>query len=352
MLTQDPSAAPRLADACLVVDALEPHVREELVGNLTSKELVNYTSVFDGSIAGAHGDQSRLEAVDRRYAWVKRNLKAKEELWGVFPPQWRVPQLLCMSLCRLTKTHLLEILDTAGPTDVQVLLQALHRTIEFEREMDEYFGAGGSGADDGGGDGSDEAGQEDDDEKDGASAGQVRAKYERMRKEKEVAEQRGGRALPMDSAAASLAKASFRGVISGSFEDHLGPYVELEERQLMDMLDTLVVEETWGKVSGLGGDAEVAGQSSSSMGGDGGGGGGGGGGSTVGGAGSSSSGEVLTSAGQVFLNIKKVFRRCSNLTRGKTLLALHAVFTRVLKAYASKLNTRAQSAGKFLNPIS
>jgi hypothetical protein len=36
----------------IAVDALEPHVREELVGNLTNKELMNYTSVFDSSIAG------------------------------------------------------------------------------------------------------------------------------------------------------------------------------------------------------------------------------------------------------------------------------------------------------------
>ena len=63
---------------------------------------------------GAHGDQSRLEAIDRRYAWIKRNLKAKEEMWGVFPPQWRVPQLLCMSLCKLTRTHMLIMLDTGG----------------------------------------------------------------------------------------------------------------------------------------------------------------------------------------------------------------------------------------------
>ena len=52
---------------------------------------------------------------------------------------------------------------------------------------------------------------------------------------------------------------------------------------------------------------------------------------------------MLSSAGQVFLNIKKVFKRCSNLTRGKTLLALHAVFTRVLTAYAAKLHLRAEA---------
>jgi len=222
-------------------------VREELVGNLTNKELMNYTSVFDGSIGGKAGDQSKLDAVDRRYAWVKRNLKAKEEMWGVFPPQWRVPQLLCMSLCKLTRTHLLEILDaTSGQQDVQILLQALHRTIEFEREMDEKFGVGAEGG--GGGVGGEaSAGDDDDGDEDGDSAGQVRAKYERRRKEKEVSEQRGGRALAMDSAVAAVAKATFRGVISGCFEDYLQSYVELEERQLMDLLDTLVAEETWGK---------------------------------------------------------------------------------------------------------
>ena len=327
VIEQDPGAAPRLADACLVVDALEPHVRDELVGNLTNKELMNYTSVFDGTIAGAHGDQSKLEAVDRRYVWIKRNLKAKEEMWGVFPPQWRVPQLLCMSLCKLTRTHLLEILDAGGGAhDVQTLLQALHRTIEFEREMDEHFGAGRDAS------GTAQASQperasEETEALDGASAGEVRAKYERMRKEKEVSEQRGGRALPMDSAAASLAKASFRGVISGSFEDHLGPYVELEERQLLDQLDALVADETWGGASS----AESGGVDSA-----------------VAKAKEGTAGEVLHSAGQVFLNIKKVFRRCSNLTRGKTLLALHGVFSRVLKVYAEKLKSRAVAAGKSL----
>ena len=161
-------------------------------------------------------------------------------MWGVFPPHWRVPQLLCMSLCKLTRTHLLEILDAPGPKEVQTTLQALHRTIEFERDMDDYFRVD-AGADEG----ADESA--DFDAEDGVSAGQVRAKYERLAKEAEVAKQRGGRALPMDSAAAALANASFKGVIASSFEDHMGPYVELEERQLMEFLDALVAEETWGK---------------------------------------------------------------------------------------------------------
>ena len=39
----------QLSDACLVVDALEPSVREELVKNFCSKELISYKQIFDGA---------------------------------------------------------------------------------------------------------------------------------------------------------------------------------------------------------------------------------------------------------------------------------------------------------------
>ena len=39
----------QLTDACLVVDALEPSVREELVRNLCNKELTSYRQIFEGA---------------------------------------------------------------------------------------------------------------------------------------------------------------------------------------------------------------------------------------------------------------------------------------------------------------
>ena len=158
-MEQDPAAVARLTDACLVVDALEASVREELVGNLTNRELMNYNSCFDELI-----NKLTLENIERRYAWIKRNLKSKEAMWRVFPPRWRVPQLLCMSMGRLTRTHVLEMLDTSGPHEVQATLQALHRTIEFEREMDEYFGIDGVSGGDGDGEGADLGADLDEDE--------------------------------------------------------------------------------------------------------------------------------------------------------------------------------------------
>ena len=63
----DAAAQKKLRDACLVVNALEPSVREELVGNLTNRELTNYASVFS-----AHESGDFLGRIARRYEWITR----------------------------------------------------------------------------------------------------------------------------------------------------------------------------------------------------------------------------------------------------------------------------------------
>jgi len=47
--TEDPMLLQQLSDACLVVDALEPSVREELVKNFCSKELTSYRQIYEGA---------------------------------------------------------------------------------------------------------------------------------------------------------------------------------------------------------------------------------------------------------------------------------------------------------------
>ena len=328
------------------MNALEPHVREELVGRVANGELTNYASVFDAG----ETERSGLENVERRYAWIKRNVRSKEQMWAVFPPEWRVAQLVCMSLCKLTRTHILEVLDaTTRSRDVHATLRALHRTVEFEREMDEHFGVrlDGRVLDE------QETGETGDEEEEpgmsGLSAGEVRARYAKAAREKELAKQRGGRALPMDSAAAALAKASFKGVISTVFEDHMDAYVELEERQLLELVDALANEETWGaaesssesSASATGGTpgmpsgtgaAEKNASSGSASASDASDPGARSAGDPSVSSSSSSAAPTLPSAARLFLHIKKVFRRCSNLTRGKPLLALHGAFVRVARA--------------------
>ena len=39
----------KLSDSCLVVDALEPSVREELINNFCSRELTSYEQIYVGA---------------------------------------------------------------------------------------------------------------------------------------------------------------------------------------------------------------------------------------------------------------------------------------------------------------
>lgn len=39
---------------------------------------------------------------ERRYNWLRKRLKAREEVWAIFPEAWRLPQLLCLMFCQVT----------------------------------------------------------------------------------------------------------------------------------------------------------------------------------------------------------------------------------------------------------
>ena len=77
----------------------------------------------------------------------------------------------------------------------------------------------------------------------------------------------------------------------------------MEEKQLMERVDSITKEETW----------QVQDTSST---------------------------QVLGSASQVFVHIKKVLNRCASLTSRKALFEMPTVFKRVLVAYASKVKVR------------
>ena len=47
--TEEVNLLQQLSDACLVVDALEPSVREELVKNFCNRELTSYRQIFEGA---------------------------------------------------------------------------------------------------------------------------------------------------------------------------------------------------------------------------------------------------------------------------------------------------------------
>ncbi|XP_071716607.1 vacuolar protein sorting-associated protein 53 A-like isoform X2 [Rutidosis leptorrhynchoides] len=276
-----------LSDACLVVDALEPSVREELVKNFCNRELISYRQIFEGA------ELAKLDKTERRYAWVKRRLRTNVEIWKIFPPSWHVDYLMCIQFCKLTRTQLMEIFDgLKEKPDVGTLLLALQRTIEFEEELAEKFGSGN---------GSKNITSDIDEVYKGEDSNQIvidiRKKYEK----KLAAHANDDKAVPG-------AGFNFRGIISSCFEPRLIVYVELEERTLMEHLEKLVQDETWDTDDG-------------------------------------NHTNILSSSMQVFLIIRRSLKRCCALTNNQTLLNLFKVFQRVLRAYATKLLMKLPKGG-------
>lgn len=70
-------------------------------------------------------------------------LEERKEVWGLFPPAWRVPQVLCLTFCKITKAALKRLLSDSEEVvtaDVGPLLKAVVATNKFEREMAALFG--------------------------------------------------------------------------------------------------------------------------------------------------------------------------------------------------------------------
>ncbi|CAN4105512.1 unnamed protein product [Withania somnifera] len=133
--TEESNLLQQLSDACLVVDSLEPSVREELVKYFCNRELTSYQQIFEGA------ELAKLDKTERRYAWIKRRLRTNEEIWKIFPRSWHVDYLLCIQFCKLSRSQLVEILvSMKEKPDVATLLTALQRTLEFEEELADKFG--------------------------------------------------------------------------------------------------------------------------------------------------------------------------------------------------------------------
>ncbi|AAG29642.1 hypothetical protein [Arabidopsis thaliana] len=183
----------KLSDSCLVVDALEPSVREELINNFCSRELTSYEQIYVGA------ELKTLDEIELIYNQLSCLIRKNQGKWTIFPASWHVPYRLCIQLSRKTRVQVESILvNLKEKSDVEKLLLELKRTLEFERELEMKFGGGGSIGDDiigGGGNNSQ--------------------------------------------------KFNFRGMISSCFEPHLTIYIEKEEMELMQLLEKVVQEETW-----------------------------------------------------------------------------------------------------------
>ena len=130
-----------LAEACSVMDALGDNARSRLITWYCNTELREYRQLFRGS-----EEAGSLDNISMRYSWFKRLLKTYDnEHAALFPPSWRVNELLANTFCEGTREDFRGILSRSsrradGQTmDVDLLLKCLQETLDFEHSLEKKF---------------------------------------------------------------------------------------------------------------------------------------------------------------------------------------------------------------------
>ena len=130
-----------LAEACSVMDALGENARSRLITWYCNTQLREYRQLFRGS-----EEAGSLENISMRYSWFKRMLKTYDnEHAALFPPSWRVNELLANTFCEGTREDFRGILSKLsrradGQTmDVDLLLKCLQETLDFEHSLEKKF---------------------------------------------------------------------------------------------------------------------------------------------------------------------------------------------------------------------
>lgn len=135
-----------LSEACQVMDALGEHARARLITWYCNTQLREYRQVFRGN-----DEAGSLDNISRRYSWFNRMLKTYEsEHAFIFPPHWRVNEMLANAFCENTRDDYRNILQRSmrradgQPPDVNLLLSCLQETLDFEHSLEKRFAVGES----------------------------------------------------------------------------------------------------------------------------------------------------------------------------------------------------------------
>ena len=131
-----------LAEACLVVDAMGENARLRLITWYCNTQLRGYRQVFRGN-----DEAGSLDNISRRYSWFRRILNNyDDEHADIFPPSWRVNEVLTNVFSENTRDDFKELLaryKRNGQTiDVKLLLSCLQETLDFEHSLERRLATG------------------------------------------------------------------------------------------------------------------------------------------------------------------------------------------------------------------
>uniref|UniRef100_A0A663MF88 Vacuolar protein sorting-associated protein 53 homolog n=1 Tax=Athene cunicularia TaxID=194338 RepID=A0A663MF88_ATHCN len=275
-----------LRDACLVANVLDPRIKQEIIKKFIKQHLSEYLVLFQ-----ENQDVAWLDKIDRRYAWIKRQLVDYEEKYGrMFPQEWCMTERIAVEFCHVTRTELAKIMRTrAKEIEVKLLLFAIQRTTNFEGLLAKRF-SGCTLAD-----GTvkkpevalpstnpfleDEAGTETD----------------------EIVIEKSDTDKPKKP---KVPDNPFHGIVSKCFEPHLYVYIESQDKNLGELIDRFVA------------DFKAQGPPKPNV---------------------DEGGAVLPSCADLFVYYKKCMVQCSQLSTGEPMIALTTIFQKYLREYAWKI---------------
>ncbi|PWA20515.1 hypothetical protein CCH79_00003760 [Gambusia affinis] len=275
-----------LRDACLVANVLDPRIKQEIIKKFIRQHLSEYLVLFQ-----ENQDVAWLDKIDRRYAWIKRQLVDYEEKYGrMFPEEWCMTERIAVEFCHITKVELAKVMRTrAKEIEVKLLLFAIQRTTNFEGLLAKRFTGCTL---------TDKPGQQ---KRPDSPLDQTNPFLEDDPGEDVGSEKDEDLAKPRKPKAPDN---PFHGIISKCFEPHLYVYIESQDKNLGELIDRFVA------------DFRAQGPPK---------------------AGTEEGGAVLPSCADLFVYYKKCMVQCSQLSTGEPMIALTTIFQKFLREYAWKI---------------
>ncbi|XP_075417359.1 vacuolar protein sorting-associated protein 53 homolog [Tenrec ecaudatus] len=275
-----------LRDACLVANILDPRVKQEIIKKFIKQHLSEYLVLFQ-----ENQDVAWLDKIDRRYAWIKRQLVDYEEKYGrMFPREWSMTERIAVEFCHVTRTELAKTMRTrAKEIEVKLLLFAIQRTTNFEGFLAKRF-SGCTLTD-----GTLKKLESPPPSTNPFLEDEPAAELEELAMEKGDLEQPKKPKAPDNP---------FHGIVSKCFEPHLYVYIESQDKNLGELIDRFVADF---KAQGLPK------------------------------ANTDEGGAVLPSCADLFVYYKKCMVQCSQLSTGEPMIALTTIFQKYLREYAWKI---------------
>uniref|UniRef100_A0A674EI42 Vacuolar protein sorting-associated protein 53 homolog n=1 Tax=Salmo trutta TaxID=8032 RepID=A0A674EI42_SALTR len=273
-----------LRDACLVANVLDPRIKQEIIKKFIRQHLSEYMVLFQ-----ENQDVAWLDKIDRRYAWIKRQLVDYEEKYGrMFPEEWCMTERIAVEFCHITRTELAKVMRTrAKEIEVKLLLFAIQRTTNFEGLLAKRFS--GCTLTDG----------------PGVKKPEPPLESTNPFLEGEVGDDGSEMEEDLDRPKKHKAPDNpFHGIISKCFEPHLYVYIESQDKNLGEMIDRFV--------------SDFRAQGPPRV-------------------GTEDGGAVLPSCADLFVYYKKCMVQCSQLSTGEPMIALTTIFQKYLREYAWKI---------------